>query len=147
VTILGVPDRPGLARAIFGPMADQGINVDMIVQNVGHDGSTDLSFTVDRTQLARAERLLQLLAADLGFAGITTDDKVAKVSIVGEGIHNSPGYAAQMFGALAEERINISMISTSEIRITCIIAEDQLEAASRAIHRTFRLEEPEAPDA
>ena len=139
VTLIGVPDRPGIARAIFGPMADQGLNVDMIVQNVGHDGSTDLSFTVDRTQLARAERLLELLSKDLGFAGIATDAAVAKISIVGEGIHNSPGYAAQMFGALADEGINISMISTSEIRITCIIAEDQLDAAARAVHRTFRL--------
>ncbi len=147
VTLVGVPDRPGIARAIFEPMADQGLNVDMIVQNVGHEGSTDLSFTVDRTHLARAERLLELLARDLGFAAIATDAAVAKVSIVGEGIHNSPGYAAQMFGALADEGINISMISTSEIRITCIIAEDQLDAAARAVHRTFRLEEPETPDA
>jgi aspartate kinase len=147
VTILGVPDRPGIAKAIFAPMAEQGLNVDMIVQNVGHDGTTDLSFTVDRTQLARSERLLKLLAKDLEFAGLTTDAAVAKVSIVGEGIHNSPGYAAQMFGALADEGINISMISTSEIRITCIIAEAQLEAAARAVHRTFRLEEPEVADA
>jgi aspartate kinase len=142
VTIVGVPDRPGIARAIFEPMADQGLNVDMIVQNVGHDGTTDMSFTVDRANLARTERLLELLARDLGFEGVTTDAAVAKVSIVGEGIHNSPGYAAQMFGALADEGINISMISTSEIRITCIISEDQLDAAAKAIHRTFRLQEP-----
>ncbi|HKZ92465.1 MAG TPA: aspartate kinase, partial [Candidatus Limnocylindrales bacterium] len=143
VTIVGVPDRPGIAKAIFAPMAEQGLNVDMIVQNVGHDGTTDLSFTVERSQVARTERLLALLATDLGFAAVTTDAAVAKVSIVGEGIHNSPGYAAQMFGALADEGINISMISTSEIRITCIIAEDQLDAAARAVHRTFRLQEPE----
>jgi aspartate kinase len=143
VTIVGVPDRPGIAKAIFAPMADQGLNVDMIVQNVGRDGATDLSFTVERSQLARAERLLGLLAGELGFSAVTTDAAVAKVSIVGEGIHNTPGYAAQMFGALADEGINITMISTSEIRITCIIAEDQLEAAARAVHRTFRLEEPE----
>jgi aspartate kinase len=143
VTIVGVPDRPGIAKAIFAPMADQGINVDMIVQNVGHDGLTDLSFTVERTQLARTERLLELLARDLGFKEVSADDAVAKVSIVGEGIHNSPGYAAQMFGALADEGINIEMISTSEIRITCIIAEAQLDAAARAVHRTFRLAEPE----
>jgi aspartate kinase len=143
VTVVGVPDRPGIAKAIFAPMADQGLNVDMIVQNVGHDGTTDLSFTVERTQLARTERLLGLLAGELGFADVTTDAAVAKVSIVGEGIHNTPGYAALMFGALADEGINISMISTSEIRITCIIAEEQLEAAARAVHRTFRLEEPE----
>jgi aspartate kinase len=147
VTILGVPDRPGIAKAIFAPMAEQGLNVDMIVQNVGHEGLTDLSFTVERSQLARTERLLALLETDLGFAAIATDAAVAKVSIVGEGIHNSPGYAAQMFGALADEGINIGMISTSEIRITCIIAEDQLDAAARAIHRTFRLAEPEPAEA
>jgi aspartate kinase len=147
VTIVGVPDRPGIAKAIFAPMADQGLNVDMIVQNVGHDGATDLSFTVERSQLARTERLLALLANDLGFSAVTTDAAVAKISIVGEGIHNSPGYAAQMFGALADEGINIGMISTSEIRITCIIAEDQLDAAARAVHRTFRLEEPEPSEA
>ena len=143
VTIVGVPDRPGIARSIFEPMADQGLNVDMIVQNVGHDGSTDMSFTVERANVARTERLLELLGKELGFSDVQTDAAVAKISIVGEGIHNHPGYAAQMFGALADEDINISMISTSEIRITCIIAEDQIDAAAKAIHRTFRLQEPE----
>jgi len=147
ITIIGVPDRPGIAKSIFEPMADQGLNVDMIVQNVGHDGSTDMSFTVERTNVARTERLLTLLSKELGFEGVQTDAAVAKVSIVGEGIHNHPGYAAQMFGALADEGINISMISTSEIRITCIIAEDQIDAAAKAIHRTFRLQEPEAVEA
>ncbi len=146
ITIVGVPDRPGIARSIFEPMADQGLNVDMIVQNVGHDGSTDLSFTVDRANLARTERLLELLGKDLGFTDVQTDAAVAKVSIVGEGIHNHPGYAAQMFGALADEGINISMISTSEIRITCIIAEERIDQAAKAIHRTFRLQEPESAD-
>jgi aspartate kinase len=144
ITIVGVPDRPGIARAIFEPMADQGLNVDMIVQNIGHDGSTDMSFTVERSNLARTARLLELLAGELGFEAVQTDDAVAKVSIVGEGIHNHPGFAAQMFGALADEGINISMISTSEIRITCIIAEERVDAAAKAIHRTFRLQEPEA---
>jgi aspartate kinase len=143
VTLVGVPDRPGIARSIFEPLADQGINVDMIVQNVGHEGTTDMSFTVNEVDLGRAERLLELLVRDLGFAGIATDAKVAKISIVGEGIHNAPGYAAQMFGALADAGINILMISTSEIRITCIIGEEHLDAASAAIHRTFRLEAPE----
>jgi aspartate kinase len=142
-----VPDRPGIAKAIFEPMSDQGINVDMIVQNVGHDGSTDMSFTVERTNVARTERLLELLGKELGFTDVQTDPAVAKVSIVGEGIHNHPGYAAQMFGALADEGINISMISTSEIRITCIIAEDQIDTAAKAIHRTFRLQEPEDVEA
>jgi aspartate kinase len=143
---VGVPDRPGIARSIFEPMADQGLNVDMIVQNVGHDGSTDMSFTVERSNVARAERLLDLLGKELGFRDVQTDPDVAKVSIVGEGIHNHPGYAAQMFGALADEGINISMISTSEIRITCIIDEASIDAAAKAIHRTFRLQEPEIAD-
>ena len=147
ITIVGVPDRPGIARSIFEPMADQGLNVDMIVQNVGHDGSTDMSFTVDRANVARTERLLELLGKELGFDEVQTDPAVAKVSIVGEGIHNHPGYAAQMFGALADEGINISMISTSEIRITCIIAEDRVDEAAKAIHRTFRLQEPETVEA
>jgi aspartate kinase len=147
ITIVGVPDRPGIARSIFEPMSDQGLNVDMIVQNVGHDGATDMSFTVERANVARTERLLELLGKELGFADVMTDSAVAKISIVGEGIHNHPGYAAQMFGALADEGINISMISTSEIRITCIIAEDQIDAAAKAIHRTFRLQEPEGAEA
>ena len=106
-----------------------------------------MSFTVNETELARAERLLDLLVRDLGFAGITTDARVAKISIVGEGIHNAPGYAAQMFGALADAGINILMISTSEIRITCIIGEEHLDAAAAAIHRTFRLDAAElAPE-
>jgi aspartate kinase len=144
ITIVGVPDRPGIARSIFEPMADQGLNVDMIVQNVGHDGTTDMSFTVERANVARTERLLELLSNELGFEEVQADAAVAKVSIVGEGIHNHPGYAAQMFGALADQGINISMISTSEIRITCIIAEDKVDEAAKAIHRTFRLQEPEA---
>jgi aspartate kinase len=146
VTIVGVPDHPGIARSIFEPMSDQGLNVDMIVQNVGHDGSTDMSFTVERANVARTARLLELLGKELGFDEVQTDSAVAKISIVGEGIHNHPGYAAQMFGALADEGINISMISTSEIRITCIIKEAQIDAAAKAIHRTFRLQEPEAAE-
>jgi aspartate kinase len=142
VTLVGVPDRPGIARAIFEPMAEAGINVDMVVQNVGHAGATDLSFTLDRVDLARARKLLDPLIRELGFSDLTTDAAVAKVSIVGAGIHNSPGYAARMFGALADAGINILMISTSEIRITCIIGEDDLEGAARAVHDAFRLEEP-----
>ena len=144
VTLVGVPDRPGIARSIFEPLADQNINVDVIVQNVGHAGTTDLSFTVEQSDLGRAERLLKLLATDLNFAEIATDADVAKISIVGEGIQNAPGYAGRMFGSLADAGINISMISTSEIRITCIIEEARLEEAARAVHQAFRLEVPEA---
>jgi aspartate kinase len=147
ITLVGVPDKPGVARGVFGPLADAGINVDMIVQNVGHGGATDLSFTVPRVELAKAKRLLEPQVRELGFRDMTTDSSVAKVSIVGAGIQNAPGYAARMFGTLADAGINIEMISTSEIRITTIIAEDRVEEAVRALHAAFALEEPEAVDA
>jgi aspartate kinase len=147
VTLVEVPDRPGVATAVFGPLAEAGINVDMIVQNVGHGAATDLSFTIPRVELAKAKRLLEPLVRELGFRELTTDSSVAKVSIVGAGIHNAPGYAARMFGTLAEAGINIEMISTSEIRITTIIAEDRVEDAVRALHAQFALEEPEAAEA
>ena len=147
VTLVEVPDRPGVATAVFGPLADEGINVDMIVQNVGHGAATDLSFTIPRVELARAKRILEPLVRELGFREVTTDSSVAKVSIVGAGIHNAPGYAARMFGTLAEAGINIEMISTSEIRITTIIAEDRVEDAVRALHAQFALESPEAAEA
>ena len=147
VTLVEVPDRPGVATAVFGPLADAGINVDMIVQNVGHGAATDLSFTIPRVELAKAKRILEPLVRELGFRELTTDSSVAKVSIVGAGIHNAPGYAARMFGTLAEAGINIEMISTSEIRITTIIAEDRVEDAVRALHAQFELEAPEAAGA
>ena len=150
ITLVEVPDRPGVAHDIFQPLADAGINVDMIVQNVGHGGATDMSFTVDRAELARAKRILDPIVRELGFREITTDSSVAKVSIIGAGIHNAPGYAARMFGTLADAGVNIEMISTSEVRITCIIAEDQVETAVRALHAAFELERPEVlgePDA
>ncbi len=144
ITLVEVPDRPGVAHSVFAPLAEAGINVDMIVQNVGHRGATDLSFTIPRVELARAKRLLEPIVRDLGFREITTDTAVAKVSIVGAGIQNAPGYAARMFGALADAGVNIEMISTSEIRITTIIAEDALETALTALHAAFELERPES---
>jgi aspartate kinase len=147
VTLVAVPDRPGVARSVFEPLGEAGINVDMIVQNVSHAGTTDLSFTVGATELARARRLLDPVVRELGAQELTTDSAVAKVSIVGAGIQNAPGYAARMFGALADAAINIEMISTSEIRITCIIAEDDLEKAARALHAAFALEQPEPVEA
>jgi aspartate kinase len=144
VTLVEVPDQPGVAAAVFEPLADAGINVDMIVQNIGHGGATDLSFTVPQVDLAKAKRVLEPIGRDLGFRELTTDSAVAKVSIVGAGIHNAPGYAARMFRTLAAAGVNIEMISTSEIRITCIIAEDQVETAVRALHAAFELERPEA---
>jgi aspartate kinase len=147
ITLVEVPDQPGVARRVFGPLADAGINVDMIVQNVGHGGATDLTFTIPRVELAKAKRILDPLVRELGFRELTTDSSVAKVSIVGAGIQNAPGYAARMFAALADADVNIEMISTSEIRITTIIAEDALETALRALHEAFELERPEAVDA
>jgi len=144
VTLVAVPDRPGVALAVFAPLAEAGINVDMIVQNVGHEGATDLSFTIARADLARARRLLEGVVRELGARALTADGTVAKVSIVGAGIHSAPGYAARMFGTLAEAGINIEMISTSEIRITCIIAEADLERAAMALHRAFELAQPDA---
>jgi aspartate kinase len=147
ITLVSVPDQPGVARKVFGPLADAGINVDMIVQNVGHGGATDLSFTIPRVELAKAKRMLEPLVHDLGCRDLTTDSSVAKVSIVGAGIQNAPGYAARMFGTLADAGINIEMISTSEIRITTIIAEDRVEDAVRALHAAFQLEQPETVEA
>jgi aspartate kinase len=144
VTLVEVPDRPGVAASVFQPLADAGINVDMIVQNIGHGGATDLSFTIPQVELAKAKRILEPVARELGFREMTTDSSVAKVSIVGAGIQNAPGYAARMFAALANAGVNIEMISTSEIRITTIIAEDALETAVRALHEAFELERPEA---
>jgi aspartate kinase len=147
VTLLAVPDRPGIARSVFGPLAEAGINVDMIVQNVGHDGATDISFTVPRAELSRAEKVLAPVVAEMGARGITTDPTVAKVSIVGAGLHNAPGYAARMFGTLADTGVNIEMISTSEVRITCVIGEARLSAALDALHGAFELERPDPVDA
>ena len=143
VTLVGVPDRPGIARKVFDPLAAAGITVDMIVQNVGHDGATDLSFTVPVVELPRTRKIIEPVVKEQGFKDLVTADDVAKISIVGAGIQNAPGYAARMFGALADEGINIGMISTSDIRITCIIPSADLDRAARALHAAFRLEVPE----
>jgi aspartate kinase len=147
VTIVEVPDRPGVAKAIFAPLADAGVSVDVIVQNVSHGGTTDMSFTVTRTDLAKARRILEPVARELGAREITTDASVAKVSIVGSGIQNAPGYAARMFEALAAVGVNIEAIATSEIRITCLIGEDGVEPALRSLHAAFELEQPDQIDA
>jgi aspartate kinase len=143
LTFVSVPDRPGVARSVFAPFAAAGVSVDVIVQNVGHDGTTDLSFTVARSDLARARRLLEPLVGEIGAREVTVDDSVAKVSIVGVGVLDAPGYASRMFGALADEGINIALISTSQIRITCLIEEAQLERAAQALRHAFELEVPE----
>ncbi len=147
VTLVEVPDRPGVAASVFEALAQAGINVDMIVQNVGHHGATDISFTVPAVELGTARRILDPLIRDLGFREMATDEDVAKVSIVGAGLHNAPGYAARMFRTLADAGVNIEMISTSEVRITCIVAESQVEEAVTALHAAFELEKPDPVDA
>ena len=141
VTLLRVPDRPGIAAGIFGPLADNHINVDVILQNVGHDGTTDLSFTLAESDLRQAEPLVQSIAAAVGAGGYEATADIAKVSVVGTGMLNTPGIAATMFRTLAEAGINIELISTSEIRITCIISRDDVRSAVQALHRAYQLDE------
>ena len=141
ITLVRVPDRPGIAAGIFGPLAEHHINVDVILQNVGHDGTTDLSFTIAASDMRQAEPLVAEIAGQIGAAGVEATSDIAKVSVVGTGMLNTPGIASTMFRTLAEEGINISLISTSEIRITCIIARDRVQDAVRALHRAYALDE------
>ena len=147
VTMVAVPDKPGIARSVFDPLSAANINVDMIVQNVSHDGTTDLSFTTSRADLAAARPVLEKIRAEIGARALEIDESVAKVSIVGAGIQNAPGYAARMFGTLADAKINIQMISTSEIRITCIVSESDAPRALQALHDAFDLATPDPIDA
>ena len=147
VTLVEVPDRPGVAHAIFAPLADAGISVDIIVQNVSHGGTTDMSFTVPRFDLAKARRILEPIVARAERSRDHHRPSVAKVSIVGAGIQNAPGYAARMFGALADAGVNIEAIATSDIRITCLIGEDGVEPALRSLHEAFELELPDHVEA
>ena len=147
VTMVAVPDKPGIARSVFDPLSAANINVDMIVQNVSHDGTTDLSFTTSRADLAAARPVLEKIRAAIGARALEIDESVAKVSIVGAGIQNAPGYAARMFGTLADAKINIQMISTSEIRITCIVSESDAPRALQALHDAFDLATPDPIDA
>ena len=140
LTLTGVPDRPGIAYQILGPIADADIDVDMIIQNVAHDGSTDLSFTVARADLARAVKVLEGVQAHVGARSIESDDTMCKVSVVGVGMRSHPGVAAKMFRTLAEEGINIQMITSSEIRISVAIEEKHLERAVRALHKAYGLD-------
>jgi aspartate kinase len=141
ITILGVPDRPGIAATIFEPLAEAGISVDVIVQNVGVGGHTDLTFTIAETDLRMAEPLVRAAASAIGARDVTASGGIGKVSIVGTGMLGTPGIAARMFRTLAEAGINIEMISTAEIRITCLVSRDRLEDAVRALHRSFELDQ------
>ena len=141
ITVQGVPDRPGIAYQILGPIADANVDVDMIIQNVGHDGSTDFSFTVNRSDYAKALGILEQVQAHTGARQIIGDTKTCKVSAVGVGMRSHPGVASKMFRTLAEEGINIQMISTSEIKISVVIDEKYLELAVRVLHKAFDLDQ------
>jgi aspartate kinase len=142
ITVHAVPDKPGIAYAILGPIADANINVDVIVQNVSHDGMTDLSFTVSRGDMPRAMKILKdQVKPHIKCRDVTGDDRMAKVSVVGMGMRSHAGIAAQMFRTLAEEGINIQMISTSEIKISVVVDEKYAELAVRVLHKAFELDQ------
>lgn len=145
ITILGVPDRPGIAYQILGPIAEANIDVDMIVQNVGHDGLTDFSFTVHRNDYQNALGILKSVREHIKARDVVSGDKIAKVSIVGVGMRSHAGIASTAFRALAEEGINIQMISTSEIKVSVVIDEKYTELAVRVLHKIFNLDQPPQP--
>jgi len=140
ITVVGVPDRPGIAAAIFEPLAKAGISIDTIVQNASIENITDLTFTVAKSQLNRAMAVVKPIAESIGARQCVSDSRLGKVSVIGTGMQNTPGYAARMFGVLSGQGINIQLITTSEIRITCIIEETRVQDAVRALHRAFELE-------
>jgi len=140
IMVVGVPDRPGIAAAIFEPLARANVSVDTIVQNASIENITDLTFTVAESDLARAMEVVEPIAGSIGARECVSDSKLGKISIIGTGMQNTPGYAAKMFQALSEKSVNILLITTSEIRITCIIEERQVKDAVRALHREFELD-------
>jgi aspartate kinase len=143
ITVLGVPDRPGIAFAILGPIADANIDVDMIIQNASTEGLTDFSFTVHRNEYRRAMQILEnRVKPEVKARGVVGDERIAKVSLVGIGMRTHAGVAARMFGALADEGINIQMISTSEIKTSVVVDEKYMELAVRVLHRVFELDKP-----
>ena len=142
ITVQRVADRPGIAAAIFGPLADSAINVDMIVQNISADGHTDLTFTVSRGDLDRAVALLEGCRGAVGFQGLIPDPNVVKVSVIGVGMRSHAGVARQMFQTLADKGINIQVISTSEIKVSVLIAAEYTELALRALHTAYGLDDP-----
>ena len=140
ITVFSVVDRPGIAAALFDPLAESDISVDVIVQNASVSGTTDLTFTIKQSDLDRAMKVVEEVARDLGTTNVGKAENLAKISIVGTGMQGSPGYASTMFRSLAEAKINIEMITTSEIRITCIIESDQVAKAAEVLHAAFELE-------
>ncbi len=143
VTIVAVPDRPGISAALFEPLAAANVNVDMIVQNTSHDGTTDISFTMPKSDMATAESIVSRVAAEIGARGVEHDTEIAKISLVGAGMKSSPGIAAKMFRTLADNGVNIAMISTSTIRISVVTSSADLERAARSLHTAFGLDSGE----
>ena len=143
ITVRSVPDRPGVAAALFEPLAQSGISVDTIVQNTSEDRTTDISFTVNGDDLKTALAKVGELTKEIGAASLVSEANLAAVSVIGSGMQNTPGYASRMFRVLADGNVNIDMITTSEIRISCIIREEQAQEAVRLLHRGFQLDEPE----
>jgi len=140
ITVRRVPDRPGIAAAVFGPLADAHINVDMIVQNVSADGTTDVTFTVGKTDFLRAKTVLEGAQKEIGFSELVTDQNVAKISVVGVGMRSHAGVAGTMFKTLAERGINIQVITTSEIKVSVLVAAEYTELAVRALHTAYKLD-------
>ncbi len=140
ITIVGVPDKPGIAAHVFGPVAEAHIIVDMIIQNISQAGTTDISFTVPRADLGKSVDLIERIAKDVEAKSVAVTESIAKVSLVGVGMRSHSGVAAKMFEVLSRERINIMMISTSEIKISCVIEEKYMELAMRALHTAFGLD-------
>jgi aspartate kinase len=144
VTVGEVPDQPGIAARLFGALADDEVNVDMIVQNTSTEGTTDISFTVPRADLAAAMRVSETLGPQIGAKNVTHDAEIGRVSIVGAGMKTNPGVAARMFKVLSDEDVNIEMISTSSIRISCVVRARDVERAVRALHSAFELDQATA---
>jgi aspartate kinase len=140
VTVFGVPDQPGISAALFEPLADANVNVDMIVQNTSQQGTTDISFTMPMADMTDAEDIVSRVATEIGADGVSHDNDIAKISIVGAGMKSSPGIAAKMFRILADEGVNIHMISTSTIRVSIVCAAGEMERATRALHTAFGLD-------
>jgi len=142
LSVVGVPDVPGMAFKVFGPISEANIEVDVIVQNIGADNTNDITFTVAKKDADKAARILEKISSEMGARGIEVDQKVAKVSLVGVGMRSHAGVASRMFEALSKESINIQLITTSEIKISVVIEEKYLELAVRALHSAFGLENP-----
>lgn len=141
ITIKKVPDQPGISSKVFTPLAEEGIQVDMIIQNTRQGGETDLTFTVGKADFTHAVEIAKKVSGEIGGTDVLTAEGIAKVSVIGVGMKNHAGVAAKMFSALAEENINIRLISTSEIRISCVVEEKYAELAVRVLHDAFKLDQ------